>query len=195
MDGELSQMTMIFWGHKYQKNEVHILQIKQLKSMYLLWHVFDNFIAIQNRKNKIRPLWKAQHLSFKSVWIGRGCQSNCWTVTTIFWSTWGRIGTIEEATCEAANPFVCDNNNNMFAIGLDLYQDFREQLQASFGLATYKNKFFWETMGPLITRHLGHNFLQIPLLKTHLKSHFLFSRSGIFEKSHFSKTHIKSRFY
>ena len=75
-------------------------------------------------------------------------------MTTIFWSTWGRIGTIEEATCEAANPFVCDNNNNMFAIGLDLYQDFREQLQASFGLATYKNKFFWETMGPLIIRHI-----------------------------------------
>ena len=84
------------------------------------------------------------------VWIGRGCQSNCWTVTTIFWSTWGRIGTIEEATCEAANPFVCDNNNNMFAIGLDLYQDFREQHQASFGLATYKNKFFWRLWALII---------------------------------------------
>ena len=31
---------------------------------------------------------------------------------------------------------------------------------------------------------LGHNFLQIPLLKTHFKkSHFLFSKSGFLRKT------------
>ena len=33
---------------------------------------------------------------------------------------------------------------------------------------------------------LGHHFLQIPLLKNHLRTHFLFSRSGIL-KSGFSQ--------
>ena len=41
----------------------------------------------------------------------------------------------------------------------------------------------------------GHNFLQIPLFKTHLKIPLLFSRSGFFENSHFSKTHLKSHFH
>ena len=38
--------------------------------------------------------------------------------------------------------------------------------------------------------HIGHNFLQIPLLKTHFKIPHLILWKPVFEKTHFSKTYF-----
>ena len=58
-----------------------------------VWHVFDNFIEwnIRSEKRTLLLLYPTTHLSrvsYRDVWIGRGCQSNHWIA--IFSSAFGR---------------------------------------------------------------------------------------------------------